>query len=67
MPVDGSTTGVEVIPETGTMLPHGRVELCTGSPTCASHRIAPVEARSAYTVSFSVAVNTRVPTTSGSA
>jgi hypothetical protein len=47
MPACRSSTGVAVIPETGSMLPHGNVELSTGSPRCVFQRTVPVDASSA--------------------
>ncbi len=61
-----SITGVLVIP-TGSTFPHGNDERPTGSPRFLLHSTVPSEARSAYTVSFSVATTTRSPVTSGCA
>src|SRR6185312_6027430 len=59
-----STTGVPVTP-TGSISPHGSAEPGIASPRCVFHTTAPSEASSKYTLSFSVAITTPLPTSSG--
>ena len=61
-----SSTGVDVIPTVGLMLPHGRSPLGTGVPTVVDHKTEPVLAASAVTVSASVATYTLPVASSGS-
>ena len=65
-PRAGSMTGVPVMPTVGPMSPQGSDDAGTGVARCLDQMTAPVLADSAYTVSFSVATNTRPPDTSGS-
>ena len=60
-------TGVEVIPTVGRMSPHrpGTVDGSKGVPRWSDHNTDPLSAARAYTVSFSVAANTRPAKTSG--
>ena len=63
-PLAGSITGVLVMPSSG-MLLHAAFA-GTGVPRCVDQLIAPVDASSEYTVSFSVPTNTEFPDTNGS-
>ena len=56
--LDGSITGVPVIPTVGLMSPQGRSDAGTGVARCCCHWTWPVEADRATTVSFSVAAKT---------
>src|SRR5262252_3767460 len=62
-----SATGVLVIPLTGRIPPHGRVEASTGSARWRDQRRVPRTASNAYSVSFSVATSTSPPVTIGEA
>ena len=65
-PAAGSTTGVLVMP-TGSTSPHGNDVAGTGWPRWVDHTTEPSDAFNEYTVSFSVAITTRSPTSNGCA
>src|SRR6266851_2727163 len=66
-PATTSAAGVPVMPVTGMMSPHGRVDASTGSPRCCFHTTAPRKRSSEYTVLFSVATSTWPDTINGEA